>query len=849
MMQSSFSGTKARRTNPRSSNSTWPHACIEALERRRLLVGSHFHISFDELTPGEFVTNQYSDAVTFSSPGDANEVEAKSDVGTTGEGSEPNEIGGPGGSTADLFLAFKQPVLNVQFLVTGVDDVGTIGQIKVLLSDGTEVDSTIDSVGRTPTQVNLSFLNKSVTTVEILDVTDTLGVGYDDFEFDVVNSIKGKVTDTEGNPIHGVKFTVPGITQAYFSDHDNIATDVDDALDGDFEIFGVSRTTATTVTATAMSIDGTTFTKQFTIQPSQFSHGIANVGTFQMDNFPVITSDGSIVLLQDILNSSRSHIIRRRSGTATTGFDFMLQNSARYKSEVRAVMGRLASFGFRQNDGTGTGEDAPPLTVIDTWTTLGSNFPNAEFALLLFQDLWFHHGSSRIYSNARLNGDRSILNGQVDKTTLLALNTPGNVVLWAKNDESLKKGLPNFFTYQAGDSHRWFHASAAKLLHDLTDSVKPDGISALTLNSDSGATGLRLPEGGHAAGSEVDMSWVTTAGTAGAGNFFRPLKDGLGREVPVATGTEGEPLIKTADGVQREWTDDDRAGALKTEEKAIAAGRTWRTIENYSRGATHGLILRILSMPETIEQVIFNDPDLHAADNPLFISDKRFQTLSPHNNHIHVGVQFSRDTLSAQTSGAPAWPPVAFKNRSITTPINEGDSAVLRGSIVDADPRDVFFLDVTWGDGTPKQTYRFEPGDPRQVAIPHRYRDNGDFTVSLRWHGQQPGGNSATLSVHVNNVAPIVHAGANATLNPSGWLRRSGTFTDPGADTWSATVDYGDGSGPQKLELARDGSFNLRHKYRHDGEFVVIIRIIDDDGGVGTARFTVTTGNHTHKKK
>src|SRR5262249_10959717 len=162
--------------------------------------------------------------------------------------------------------------------------------------------------------------------------------------------------------------------------------------------------------------------------------------------------------------------------------------------------------------------------------------------------------------------------------------------------------------YQAGDSHRWMHASAAKLLHDVTVAMRNTGVFRLTLNSDSAATGLRIGEGDHAAGSQVDMSWVTTAGTPGSGNFFRPLKTvtpfGASINVPVATGAFGEPLIKTSDGKQREWTDADRAGALKTEAQAIAAGRTWRTIENYDRGKTRLLILKILAAPDKVGQVI-----------------------------------------------------------------------------------------------------------------------------------------------------------------------------------------------------------------------------------------------------
>ena len=72
---------------------------------------------------------------------------------------------------------------------------------------------------------------------------------------------------------------------------------------------------------------------------------------------------------------------------------------------------------------------------------------------------------------------------------------------------------------------------------------------------------------------------------------------------------------------------------------------------------------------------------------------------------------------------------------------------------------------------------------------------------------------SDTLTVTVENVAPTVDAGADDTINEGDTFIGGGSFTDPGADTWTATVDYGDGSGSQVLALNPDGSFSLSHTY------------------------------------
>ena len=62
----------------------------------------------------------------------------------------------------------------------------------------------------------------------------------------------------------------------------------------------------------------------------------------------------------------------------------------------------------------------------------------------------------------------------------------------------------------------------------------------------------------------------------------------------------------------------------------------------------------------------------------------------------------------------------------------------------------------------------------------------------------------------------------------------TGSFTDPGADTWQGWVDYGDGKGWEDLTTLDPitKSFYLEHDYYHDdGQYTVKVKIRDDDGG------------------
>jgi uncharacterized delta-60 repeat protein len=185
----------------------------------------------------------------------------------------------------------------------------------------------------------------------------------------------------------------------------------------------------------------------------------------------------------------------------------------------------------------------------------------------------------------------------------------------------------------------------------------------------------------------------------------------------------------------------------------------------------------------------------------------------------------------------PSLPPL-FPDRAITSPVPEGGLAVLTGTILEPNPHEIFILDIDWGDGSRLETHHFGPRENGQtVSIPHRYHDNGVYTVRLAWRDLHGLGNQGELQVVVENVAPAWSSLRDAAIGPGGVVAQPIFFDDPGADNWTVRVDFGDGI-VEELAVS-DRRLLLRHRYAQPGSYQVRLAVIDDDGDIGTAGLLV----------
>jgi autotransporter-associated beta strand protein len=134
----------------------------------------------------------------------------------------------------------------------------------------------------------------------------------------------------------------------------------------------------------------------------------------------------------------------------------------------------------------------------------------------------------------------------------------------------------------------------------------------------------------------------------------------------------------------------------------------------------------------------------------LLLNNQRFQ-ISYHGGTGNDVVLTHINTLAA------------FRDFAVKPVAVSGDTVVLTGHPIDPDPLDPFILEVSWGDGSPVETFTFDPGTPT-VSVAHRYvNPNGAavFPIQLVWH--DPNGGSKTGSTQVTvfddrNVAFVAQA-------------------------------------------------------------------------------------------
>ncbi len=179
---------------------------------------------------------------------------------------------------------------------------------------------------------------------------------------------------------------------------------------------------------------------------------------------------------------------------------------------------------------------------------------------------------------------------------------------------------------------------------------------------------------------------------------------------------------------------------------------------------------------------------------------------------------------------------------------NEGGSSSLALTFADADALDTHTVSVAWGDGSTSAPVVLS-SDVTTFDASHVYADTGTYSVGLTLQDSAGHTVTAGASISATNVGPAM---GTLSLSPSSVVDHqtvtvSGSFTDPGtADTFSLTLNWGDGTSSSDSLAAGTRSFSLTHAYAAAGAVTITATVVDRDNArsSSSADLVVLSSNH-----
>ena len=243
-----------------------------------------------------------------------------------------------------------------------------------------------------------------------------------------------------------------------------------------------------------------------------------------------------------------------------------------------------------------------------------------------------------------------------------------------------------------------------------------------------------------------------------------------------------------------------------------------------------------------------------------------------------IGGAVIRDEVTGQIKGIGAWPqtldgigdvtarfenPVAIDTQSVMFADAYTVAAIFGKTVIAfAETNGPYVVDAgapvlfTGGPAKPNTSYAWDFGDGAVavgMSATHTYADNGLYVAKLTTTVNQPGGvlTREFARVRARNVPPVVDVGPDIEIDEGQAVDYVATFTDPEwPDSHRASFDFGDNSLPVDGSVtesndppAAKGSARARHAYCDNGDYLVTVKVRDDDGGVGVGTRRVRVRN------
>jgi PKD repeat protein len=218
---------------------------------------------------------------------------------------------------------------------------------------------------------------------------------------------------------------------------------------------------------------------------------------------------------------------------------------------------------------------------------------------------------------------------------------------------------------------------------------------------------------------------------------------------------------------------------------------------------------------------------------------------APGDYHVVASIEDEGGSGSyAQT--VSIYEPIKMGTVSAPASVSEGSTVVAWATFTPSGAPETYTCAIDYDDGAGAQAAQISGSQcfaPASLA----YFPVGNHTITVYISGSMSGNVSATRSISVVNVAPVLKSSwTKGTYELGTAIGPDATFIDPGwaagypPESFDCSIDYGDGTGKLAGNIITNACQGPFHAYLKTGTFKAVMTVTDSNGGAGTYTWTVT---------